>query len=843
MADLSGGGGSSGLRAQVESVARQFTVGAVDASGTVTLEPELSVQEAMARQIGQLWEEHGGFQGLSDSETDEPEAAAAAAAAAPAAADLDAYAVRAKVHEQLLLAQSEVQVSLDIVRLLLAAKKQAARTAALALQGSALVKHDQPQDAGLGFAARVGDAGTEVTVGGVAFPITILGTARVDAGAAAHGQAQQQELRRRREEELRFVLGAKHRQLADAADTLERSAARLRAMTGAESRFWRTAFELRARNWVVLHHRQVAADADAAAAAPRAAQWLADRYFVPFGCHDAGAPAADDALAELLRDEPDDPADIVDAEPGSAADAGLPQAVPLFVPGDGRRGITVALAAAAAAAGQQSAGTVLGQAGPRVAADANASRSLGAYDRLHRRLLDAQSTAYDRELYHRLCREARVLELGAMRTADGPLIRDMLATTLSRDAEAVRLEWALRDLDAASDDPDAESSDPDVEMADDAPPAADFARWQGQYYAGLARVMAALFQRRVHRAAADFQQGHGLPSRAQTAASVRGPLPGPFAGAPAVADAAGGDNPAAAVASRPELLTLAPVLQRIQFARWQHLVADAIAGACGAWRRLVDEPIEVVSHLVRTHRQPTTAAGLTRAEDRALRRFSADGRAPAVCRSDSAAAAADAEVLAFVVRMRFPGGTVMAFWLSSLGHMYYVKGFCPPQPTVPPAEATERAQELTRRVFRVVPLGAAADFADQLRRELQALALLRVAAALSAGPGHAAAAPTAAGAFAAPGRWRVHQSQMCVIGEWRRGSRAQQIIGVAKWAAAGWSLALFFAPKHPTGGPDPASYPGPADGPWVACYPPPAPAHGRPQRFEARLSELLAAAF
>ncbi|KAJ2709714.1 hypothetical protein H4R19_004110, partial [Coemansia spiralis] len=674
---------TGGLRAPVESVARQFTVSEVDASGTVRLEPELSVQESMARQIGQLWEEHSGFQGLSDSETDEP-----AATEAQTETDLDAYAVRAKVHEQLLLAQSEVQVSLDVVRLLLAAKKQAARSAALALQGSALVKHDQPQDAGLGFAARVGDAGTEVAVGGVAFPIAILGTARVDA-TGAHGQAQQQELRRRREEELRFVLGAKHRQLADAADTLERSATRLRAMTGAESRFWRTAFELRARNWVVLHHRQVAAGA--AAAAPRAMHWLADRYFIPFGCHDAGAPAADDALAELIRDEPEDPT-AADTSAGSdSAAAGQLQAAPMFVPVDGRRTITVNLAVAS---GPQSLGTVLGGAGPRTT---TAPRPLGAYDRLHRRLLDAQSTAYDRELYHRLCREARVLELGAVRTADGPLIRDKLSTTLSRDTEAVRFEWTLHDPDA---------DDPDVEMADsNGPPATTgFARWQGRYYAVLARVLAALFQRRVHRAAAAYQRGNGLSSRAPTAAAARGPLPEPFVGAPAVAgDAAAGDGSAAAV-GRPELLTLAPVLQRIQFARWQHIVSDAIAGACGAWRRLVDEPIEVVSHLAPMYRRHAASAGLTGAEEEALRRFGADGRPPAMqCGS---AALAENELLAFVVRMRFPGGTVMAFWLDSLGHMYYVKGFYPPQLKGPPAEAVERAravrraQELTRRVFR-----------------------------------------------------------------------------------------------------------------------------------------------
>ncbi|KAJ1718143.1 hypothetical protein LPJ61_006812, partial [Coemansia biformis] len=213
-------GAAGALRAQVESVAKQFTVNEIDASGKVTLEPELSVQEAMTRQIGQLWEEHANFQGISDTEDEDAEAADSTNADERAnkerqesgdagASDMDAYAVRAKVHEQLLLAQSEVQVSLDIVRLLLTAKKQAARSVALALQGSALVRHDQPQDASIGFAARVGEAGTEVTVGGVAFPTSILGTSRVDA-TNAHGQAEQQLQRKRREEELRFVLGAKH---------------------------------------------------------------------------------------------------------------------------------------------------------------------------------------------------------------------------------------------------------------------------------------------------------------------------------------------------------------------------------------------------------------------------------------------------------------------------------------------------------------------------------------------------------------------------------------------------------------------------------------------------------
>ncbi|KAJ2127140.1 hypothetical protein IW136_006478, partial [Coemansia sp. RSA 678] len=243
-------------RAAVESLAAQLAVNEIDQSGKVVLEPELSVQDMMTRQIGQLWEQHANFDGLSDTDSDTMSTTGdeeKAVATDKEDATMDAYAVRASVHEHLRVAQSEIQVSLDMVRLLLAAKKRAAREAAVQLQdGAQLARHGQEQrQKELGFAARVGDV--EVTVGGTPFPIDILGAVRVDA-AHATNQAQQQQ---RREDELRFVLGAKHKQLTESADTLERSAQRLKKMARGEARFWRTAFELRRRNWVVLHQSQV----------------------------------------------------------------------------------------------------------------------------------------------------------------------------------------------------------------------------------------------------------------------------------------------------------------------------------------------------------------------------------------------------------------------------------------------------------------------------------------------------------------------------------------------------------------------------------------------------------
>ncbi|KAJ1718018.1 hypothetical protein LPJ61_006942, partial [Coemansia biformis] len=318
---------------------------------------------------------------------------------------------------------------------------------------------------------------------------------------------------------------------------------------------------------------------------------------------------------------------------------------------------------------------------------------------------------FDRELYHRLCREARVLELGAIRTADDPLIRDMLVTMLSRDNVGVRFEWVLRDLDEEKTDQG--SSDMMVDEGNSggststSEPSDGFARWQGQYYSGLALVLATMFQRRVHRAAAAFQHGDGLESRALSSAGARGPLPEPFANAPSTGEASttgeGTATAAAAVVGRPDLLILSPVLQRVQFAKWQHVVSGAITHACRAWRQLVNEPIEVISHLISTYRM-RSAAEMTGSEERSLLRFCASGECSAPRRGS--ATLDEDELMAFVMRVRFPGGTVMAFWLDSLGHLYYVKGFYPPLIKGPPDEAVDRAravrheQDLTRRVFR-----------------------------------------------------------------------------------------------------------------------------------------------
>ncbi|KAJ1834509.1 hypothetical protein LPJ63_001889 [Coemansia sp. RSA 2711] len=797
-------------RAAVESLAAQFTVNEIDSDGEVSLEPELSVQEAMVRQIGQLWEQHTNFHGLSDAET-ASEASDTAELESPKADDepeKDAYMVRLAVHEQLRMAQSEIQVSLDMVRLLLAAKKQAARKAATELSDqTVLSRHDQREEEPqkeLGFAARVGDV--EVTVGGMAFPVNMLNTVRVDA-AHAVSQAQQQQ---RREDELKFVLGAKHKQLSEAADTLERSAQRLKQMSHGEARFWRTAFELRRRNWVIMHQRQV----------PGMQRTVGDRYFVRFGYADAGSSYAADAVAELLRADGSDD----DARSGGEGTMDVDdesQPTPVFVPKNDGRAIVASLAVAAQ--GQQSSmlGTSISYVPP--------VEAQSAYDRLHQRLLRARCGLFDRELFHRLCREARVLELGSMHTIEPRT--DVLMVTLSRDNVGVRFEWSLQEPDQV---PVQES-------------ASQFVQWQGEFYAGMARVLAAMSQRRAHCVAKTFQLGDGLTSRAALApaAATGGPLRGRIApeAFTSVADEAVGGEAAAAVA-RADLLALSPVLQGVQFAKWQHIISASVQRACAAWRRLVDEPIEVISHLALTHQVPTLDP-----EERPT--------------------GAPADSLAYMVRMRFQGGTVMAFWLDSTGRLYFVKGYYPPMVGVLRHRGSEAAaatavvglrqdQSLIRRVFRVVPLSGLGEFRDQLRRELQALVLLRVAAALTRcdrrleQPGWRM------------GQWHVHQSQMCVVGELWQGVRQRQVVGVAKWdgdhtSAGGshldepatlagigkdeeWNLTLYFGSKHPTAFDIPSSM----AGPWVACYPPPAGSTSTvalQTPFEENLLQTLVSAF
>ncbi|KAJ2452886.1 hypothetical protein EV183_002623 [Coemansia sp. RSA 2336] len=752
------------LQAAVESLAEQFTVNEVTSTGNVVLEPDLTVQEAMTKQIGQLWEQHVNFQGLSDSDSD-ISMVGEKDEQATSTAEMDAYGVRYAVHEQLRVAQSEIQVSLDLVRLLLAAKRRVAREVsrkvALAQQSTEqLHELDQAKE-------QAGDV--EVTVGGLPFPVDMLSATRVDATNAA-GQQQQQ---KRREDEIRFVLGAKQKQLAEAADTLESCSQRLQQMARGEARFWQTAFELRRRNWTVAHQRQM----------PGMQRVPGDRYFVRFGYGDSGSAFSDDAVAELLRSD-------TDGDEDAAADVAEP--TPLYVPKNDGRLLAVRLAVA----GQGGQRQVLG--GSR-ANDTEGISDCSAYDRLHLRLLSARNELFDRELFQRLSREARLLELGAVRTMERNA--DVLVAALSRDDAGVRFEWALQ------------------KQPEDGCAGGGFAQWQGRFYAGMARVMAALCQRRAHRAAKLFQLGEGLTSHTTLALSAAA---GPRDRAVPEAFAGGGHDEAgdgAAAVARADLLVLSPVLQSVQFAKWQHILTGSVRRACGAWRRLVNEPIEVVSHLARTFQIPVEGQAELSTNEK------------------------QANALAFVIRMRFQGGTVMAFWLDSWGRLFFVKGFYPPmtkffsehkqqqqQRNEAAVMGLRQEESLIRRVFRVVPLGGVGDFRDQLRRELQSLVLLRAAAALTR------CSRSREDGLWRMGQWHVHQSQMCVVGELWQGARQRQIVGVARWHAPpaatarqdcpavelsgandDWDLSLYFGPKHPTS----ADLPRSLAGPWVTCYPPP----------------------
>ncbi|KAJ2845277.1 hypothetical protein IWW36_004848, partial [Coemansia brasiliensis] len=436
-------GNDTRQQAAVESLAEQFTVNEITSAGKVVLEPDLTVQEAMTKQIGQLWEQHVNFQGLSDIDTDSDISIEGEKdeSVANTTAEMDAYGVRYAVHEQLRVAQSEIQVSLDLVRLLLAAKKRVAREAALAQQATdeqPLQRHDESNQArDLGFAARVGDV--EVTVGGLPFPVDMLSATRVDA---TNTMGQQQQQQRRREDETRFVLGAKQKQLSEAADTLEDCSRRLQKMARGEARFWRTAFELRRRNWTVAHQRQM----------PGMQRVPGDRYFVRFGYGDSGSAYSDDAVAELLRN---------DGDSGSNEDVDdMAEPTPVFVPkSDGRL-----LAVRLAVAGQGGERRVLGGSG---GGGARSISECSAYDRLHQRLLSARNELFDRELFQRLSREARLLELGAVRTMERNA--DVLVAALSRDDAGVRFEWALQ------------NQSPGEYLGE------GFAQWQGRFYAGMAR--------------------------------------------------------------------------------------------------------------------------------------------------------------------------------------------------------------------------------------------------------------------------------------------------------------------------------------------------------------------
>ncbi|KAJ2840392.1 hypothetical protein FBU31_000450, partial [Coemansia sp. 'formosensis'] len=793
--------------------------------------------------IGQLWDTYNNFQGLpelSDSDTksissDNNNAvdvsSSSSAIPEPSSteersdADMDAYAVRTRVHEQLTLAQSEIQVSLDMVRLLLAAKKRAAR-GDTAGGGQTLAKHDQGT-APTAFAALVGgDIGTEVTIGGLPFPIGVVDTVKTERRVQAEQQAN----------ELKFVLGAKYRQMGEAADTLLMSSQRLHTMVRGESGFWRTAFALRKRNWVVHQQRQLMG------AGARRIPLYGDRYFIRYGYADSGSSFSEDGIAEILRPGDEAPSspeddDVSMHSPDSQQPAKSEfKPAPLFIPSTDRRHLQARL---------------LGDAQAEGAAQGDYCASL---DRTHGRLLSARRALFDRELYHRLCKEARVLDLGSIRSAAtesldeslSPLIRDILVTSQSRDHMDVRLEWTLHDLSPQSSK--ASSS------------------WLGEYYAGLALVMAAMYQRRLHKEVKRQFLGAHLASRAHVAANGRAPAPPPdaFVSVPVTAAPApqtgtatpsgaapsgsetagsGGGSPAAAAVvagaesaavaaeapgagttfavARPDLLILTPVLQGLQFARWQHVLAAHAQRACAAWRQLTGEAIEVITHFARSYQTPDGAWSSLST------RRNGDDRG--------------SEGLAYVIRMRFPGGSIMAFRVDSAGSLVFVKGYFPPSTEHPPDQIS------IHRVFRIIPMAGLPEFVDQLRREMQALVLLRVAAALSRRTYQRVAKRCQMG------QWYVHQAQLCAVGDVWEGARHRQIIAVPCWdgdlVSAGdsdaWRLSLAFGPKHPTAFDTiPANVEDGPRVPWTTIYPP-APGSEMAQQishlktFEERLLQVL----
>ncbi|KAJ2414208.1 hypothetical protein H4218_002177 [Coemansia sp. IMI 209128] len=817
---------SSTLRVPLESLASQFTVAEIDSQGSVTLQPQLSAQEEMAQQIGQLWDTYNNFQGLPttandtdsesspDTDTEEPPLATVDQTSSDKGADMDAYAVRAKVHEQLTLAQSEIQVSLDMVRLLLAAKKRVARGDTGPSDG--LLKHDQATGS-TAFAALVGgDIGSEVTVGGLPFPVGMVDTVKTERRAQLGAEQQQSE--------LKFVLGAKYRQMGEAADTLLMSSQRLQTMVRGESGFWRTTFELRRRNWVIQQQQQLLGPS-----ARRMA--YGDRYFVRYGYADAGSLFSEDGLAEILRSSDDAPvaddSDVVMQSPESPATQVTPTSereeqcvAPVFIPGGDRRRLQVRLFADEL--GGSAAG--LAESSEYCGADANS----GALDRTHGRLLSARRALFDRELYHRLCKEARVLDLGSVRSAvesSESLVRDILVTTLGRDNMDVRFEWML---DTAT----GEAGD-------------GFVAWQSEFCSGLALAMASMYQRRLHREVKQFYLGANLSSRSQVSAGGRVPLPPPdaFVNVPVAppqgaatpsgaseAAASGGGSPAgpaeaveaAAVGStfsvaRPDLLILAPVLQGMQFAKWQHILSAHTQRACAAWRQLIGEPIEVITHFARSYQAPD--GELSARDAQHLRQLCLGQRPP----EEGAG-----EGMAYVIRMRFQGGSIMAFRVDSLGNLVFIKGYFPPSDPV-----GSRVDQISiHRVFRIIPMAGLPEFVDQLRREMQSLVLLRVASALSK------CSYERSGTRCQMGQWYVHQAQLCAVGECWEGARHRQIIGVPCWNrsdsgvpavglgdsadAGAWRLSLAFGPKHPTAfdALPHLTEDGPPRIPWTCVYPP-----------------------
>ncbi|KAJ2578739.1 hypothetical protein EV177_010849, partial [Coemansia sp. RSA 1804] len=120
--------------------------------------------------------------------------------------------------------------------------------------------------------------------------------------------------------------------------------------------------------------------------------------------------------------------------------------------------------------------------------------------------------------------------------------------------------------------------------------------------------------------------------------------------------------------------------------------------ACAAWQRLVEEPIEVVGHFARIYRTPRPdPAVLDPAEQAELRDFCRTGaRAPGSSSGPAGAGGDDdgkryCQGMCYAMRLRFLGGTVMAFHLEDSGTLIFAKGYFPPP--VPAAAQAAAAAE------------------------------------------------------------------------------------------------------------------------------------------------------
>ncbi|KAJ1964915.1 hypothetical protein GGI12_001112 [Dipsacomyces acuminosporus] len=987
-------------RAAVESVADQHTVYEIHDTGVVIPQPALDAQQEMTKQITQLWDTYTNFQGLSDFDDDEEEGeeeneevassptsdaeesqakqpAAAAAAAAAASkeatenAELDALAVRASVYEKLLHAQSEIMVALDVVQLLLAAEKQVYTQSLQAASGSGsslMQKHDQPSLPAGGILDASKSTAAEAA-GNMPLPVGVLGTTKT-------GKPQEQE--QQKIDRTKFVLGAKQQQLGEAASMLESGAKRLSSVVDRESGFWRSAFQLRDRNWVVQQHRQLLQ-----IRGNRRIPLFGDRYFIRYGYADSGSTFSEDGVAELLRSDSGDndnkahnsqegvEGDMDVDTPENTQDSSNDPAH-LILPGNDTRTLGVRIFSTRR---QDNPGFTngFGRHSYTAGDESSQQKQQSFLDRAHAKLLRARKAMFDRELYYRLCKEARVLELGSVRSVVKPAstnggdggdgddgeqtMRDALLVTLSRDNVAIRLEWALDDHDTTADGADSERA------------AMTLRQWQGEYCSGLALVMAAMYQRKLHKEVKKYFLGSGLSSKSlvpssnvvavgnqipdafaivsssssATQGQGSGPAGGPTAtpgsnsggngptsssaggaqgssssaaassgsgagpagagggsgngaagagvsglpSASAGGSAAGGSGSDAAgihstttyAVAKPELLVLSPVLQNVQFARWQNIISLNVQRACAAWRKLVEEPIEVVTHFAIIYSTPHTlreGSKLSELEMNEFKQF-ASGKKNTMNLSTAIFGSKDYDGLAFVVRMRFQGGTVIAYRIDSNGNLLSAKGYFPPD--VPhshspasaeggdrnindqcPALGSRPEQAYINRVSKIVPLNGISEFVDQLKRELQSLALLRVAAALSR------CSYQRDGKKCQMGYWYVHQSQLCVVGEWLEGVRHRQIIGVAKWSSTthasdtsssgdlaekldydndDWDLCLYFGPKHPTVFDIPGDLAKVAPRiPWITCFPLPkdhrlASQVARMKTFEEKLFKAI----